>query len=213
MTLRDHAFTVTRGTVEGRKVDGARRLVSGSNIRWEISVSPESNGDITVVLPITTDCTADGAICTPSPWMAAPNGICTDLPSKNIQGWSRWSQSGNMGRNTGDDARSVRDEIGPSMPDLVRELHPGRKAEARFIRAGRMSGDTDCRSFSVSLETARWRDLDSGESGDIVSLLVPPGGGRQGHSTAGSVVDCDRQGMPEASALTNATQYQLRIEG
>ena len=48
------------------------------------------------------------------------------------------------------------------MPDLVRELHPGRKAEARFIRAGRMSGDTDCRSFSVSLETARWRDLDSG---------------------------------------------------
>ena len=63
-TLRDHAFTVTRGTVEGRKVDEVRRLVSGSNIRWEITVSPESNGDITVVLPITTDCTADGAICT-----------------------------------------------------------------------------------------------------------------------------------------------------
>ena len=58
-TLKDHAFTVTRGTV-----DGARRLEDGSNIRWEISVSPESNGDITVVLPITTDCTADGAICT-----------------------------------------------------------------------------------------------------------------------------------------------------
>ena len=61
-TLRDHAFTVTRGTVEGRKVDGARRLVSGSNIRWEISVSPDSNGDITVVLPITEDCTADAAM-------------------------------------------------------------------------------------------------------------------------------------------------------
>ena len=58
-TLKDHAFTVTRGTV-----DGARRLEDGSNIRWEISVSPESNGDITVVLSITTDCTADGAICT-----------------------------------------------------------------------------------------------------------------------------------------------------
>ena len=61
-TLRDHAFTVTRGTVEGRKVDVARRLVSGSNIRWEISVSPDSNGDITVVLPITEDCTADAAM-------------------------------------------------------------------------------------------------------------------------------------------------------
>ena len=63
-TLKDHAFTVTRGTVEGGTVDGARRLVSGSNIRWEISVSPDSDGDITVVLPVTEDCDADGAICT-----------------------------------------------------------------------------------------------------------------------------------------------------
>ena len=63
-TLRDHAFTVTRGTVKGGTVDGARRLVSGSNIRWEISVSPDSDGDITVVLPVTEDCEADGAICT-----------------------------------------------------------------------------------------------------------------------------------------------------
>ena len=89
----------------------------------------------------------------------------------------------------------MRDDIGPTIPDLVRELHPGGKAEGGFIRAGSMSGDTDGRSFSVSLETAPWRVLDSVESGDIVSLLVPSGG-RQGHFTAGSVVDCDRQGMP-----------------
>ena len=58
-TLKDHAFTVTGGTVAG-----ARRLVSGSNIGWEISVSPESNGDVTVKLPATEDCGAQGAICT-----------------------------------------------------------------------------------------------------------------------------------------------------
>ena len=58
-TLRDHAFTVTGGTVVG-----ARRLDRPGNIRWEISVSPDSNGDVTVVLPATTDCEADGAICT-----------------------------------------------------------------------------------------------------------------------------------------------------
>ena len=58
MTLRDHAFTVTGGTVVG-----ARRLDRPRNIRWEISVSPDSNGDVTVVLPATTDCEADGAIC------------------------------------------------------------------------------------------------------------------------------------------------------
>ena len=61
-TLRDHAFTVTRGTVAG-----ARRLDSDSdtpNIRWEISVTPDSTADVTVELPITTDCEAQGAICT-----------------------------------------------------------------------------------------------------------------------------------------------------
>ena len=57
-TMRDHAFTVTGGSVTG-----ARRLVSGSNIRWEISVNPDSNGDVTIVLPATTDCDAQGAIC------------------------------------------------------------------------------------------------------------------------------------------------------
>ena len=59
VTLRDHAFTVTGG-----EVVKARRLVKGSNIRWEISVSPDSNGDVTVVLPATEDCDAPGAICT-----------------------------------------------------------------------------------------------------------------------------------------------------
>ena len=57
-TMRDHAFTVTGGTVTG-----ARRLVSGKNLRWEIVVSPDSNGDVTITLPATTDCDAQGAIC------------------------------------------------------------------------------------------------------------------------------------------------------
>ena len=58
-TMRDHVFTVTGGSV-----DGARRLVSGSNIGWLIKIRPTSNGDVTIVLPITEDCDAQGAICT-----------------------------------------------------------------------------------------------------------------------------------------------------
>ena len=58
-TLRDHAFTVTGG-----KVKGARRLVSGSNTKWQIKIGPTSNGDVTIVLPITTYCTDNGAVCT-----------------------------------------------------------------------------------------------------------------------------------------------------
>ena len=58
-TLRDHAFTVTGGTVKK-----AQRLEQGSNIGWRITVRPDGNGDVTVVLPETTDCDDQGAICT-----------------------------------------------------------------------------------------------------------------------------------------------------
>ena len=58
-TLRDHAFTVTGG-----EVFKARRLEKGKNVRWEIHVRPDSSGNVTIVLPITEDCDAQGAICT-----------------------------------------------------------------------------------------------------------------------------------------------------
>ena len=58
-TLRDHAFTVTGGAV--RK---AQRLEQGSNVGWRITVSPDSSGAVTIILPITEDCDAQGAICT-----------------------------------------------------------------------------------------------------------------------------------------------------
>ena len=58
-TLRDHAFTVTGGTVKK-----AQRLEQGSNIGWRITVSPDSSGAVTIILPITEDCDAQGAICT-----------------------------------------------------------------------------------------------------------------------------------------------------
>ena len=57
-TLRDYAFTVTGG-----KVQNARRLARPKNIRWEIEVKPSSNGGVTIVLPITENCAAQGAIC------------------------------------------------------------------------------------------------------------------------------------------------------
>ena len=58
-TLRDHAFSVTGG-----QVTKAQRLAQGSNIGWKIHVEPDGDGTITIVLPITTDCTREGAICT-----------------------------------------------------------------------------------------------------------------------------------------------------
>ncbi len=59
VTLRDHAFTVT-----GAQVTGARRLAQGNDTGWEITVRPASTGAVTLTLPPTTDCEAQGAICT-----------------------------------------------------------------------------------------------------------------------------------------------------
>ena len=60
-TLRDHAFNVSGGSVQK-----AERLQKEpeSNIGWRITVRLDGNGDVTVVLPVTTDCSAVGAICT-----------------------------------------------------------------------------------------------------------------------------------------------------
>ena len=58
-TVRDHAFTVTGGSVTY-----VRRLEPGENVRWEISVTPDSSADVAIALNATTDCSTQGAICT-----------------------------------------------------------------------------------------------------------------------------------------------------
>ena len=49
-------------------------MARGSNVRWRITVRPDSDSDATVVLPETTDCDAEGpsaprrAVCCPTRW-------------------------------------------------------------------------------------------------------------------------------------------------
>ena len=59
LVLRDYAFTVEGGTVTR-----ATRIDKGVNIKRKIHIQPDGNGDVTIVLPVTTDCEAEGAICT-----------------------------------------------------------------------------------------------------------------------------------------------------
>ena len=58
-TMRDHVFTVTGGSVKN-----VERKEQGSNIGWRVTFEPEGSGDMRAELPDTTDCTAEGAICT-----------------------------------------------------------------------------------------------------------------------------------------------------
>ena len=56
--VQNHAFTVTGGSVSS-----VRRLELDRNLRWEITVTPASDADVTLTLNATTDCSAEGAIC------------------------------------------------------------------------------------------------------------------------------------------------------
>ena len=58
-TVRDHALMVTDGSVSN-----VRRLEAGKNVKWEITVTPDSDADVTITVNATTDCSAEGAICT-----------------------------------------------------------------------------------------------------------------------------------------------------
>ena len=62
-TVRDNLLTVTGGDVTK-----ARRLDPSSdtrNKRWEITVVPDGDAGVVIVLPATTDCGVAGAVCTP----------------------------------------------------------------------------------------------------------------------------------------------------
>ena len=58
-TMRDRVLDVTGGTITK-----ARRLTQGSNAGWEITVTPSGNADVIITLSATTDCSAQGAVCT-----------------------------------------------------------------------------------------------------------------------------------------------------
>ena len=84
-TVRDHAFTVTGGSVTY-----VRRLEPGKNVRWEITVTPGSSADVAIDLNATTDCSAQGAICTEDGGklsgglllaVPGPNTLATGLPT------------------------------------------------------------------------------------------------------------------------------------
>ena len=57
-TLRDDSLDVTNGAATKAK------RVNGQSDLWEITVKPDSDAAVTVVLPVTEGCGSDGAVCT-----------------------------------------------------------------------------------------------------------------------------------------------------
>ena len=57
--MRDHVLTVTNG-----RVTAARQTAPGSGLRWEVTIEPDGDSDVSVLLPWTVDCDDQGAVCT-----------------------------------------------------------------------------------------------------------------------------------------------------
>ena len=73
-TLKFGGFDVTGGTVTR-----ALRHPPGTNRHWTIHVAPDGNGPVTVVLPATTGCADDGAVCAPDGRMLSNESRATVL--------------------------------------------------------------------------------------------------------------------------------------
>ena len=58
LTMQNDVFTITNGTI----TRAARFL--GLRHRWTLTVQPDNGADVGIHLPITTDCSATGAVCT-----------------------------------------------------------------------------------------------------------------------------------------------------
>ena len=58
VTLRDDSLDVTNGSATKAK------RMNGQSDLWQITVEPDSDADVTVVLPITENCAAQDAVCT-----------------------------------------------------------------------------------------------------------------------------------------------------
>ena len=79
--VRDHVLDVAGG-----EVTQVSRATQGSNIRWNITVEPDGNDDVTISLPATTDCNDDGAVCTSSSKMLSNSASAiVPGPAENSQ--------------------------------------------------------------------------------------------------------------------------------
>ncbi len=90
--IRDHAFSVNGATIKK-----AQRKTQGSNQNWTVTVDPTDNGGVSITLPATTNCSAQGAICTAdgrrlsnssSATVAGPAAVVETTPTVSIAGGS-----------------------------------------------------------------------------------------------------------------------------
>ena len=217
-TLRDHAFTVTNGTVTR-----VRRLERPGNIRWEISVRPDGNRDVTVLLPITTDCATQGAICIADGRMLSGqveltvSGPAAARPNNTATGAPTISGTAQVGQTLTASTSGISDSDGLTNATFSYQWLSSRDTEiAGATGAAHALVETDegkAIKVRVSFTDDRGNQetLTSAATGAVAAAPPPPNTPATGAPTitgaaqVGETLTADTTGISDADGLDNAT--------
>ena len=77
-------------TISGGSINRANRKTQGSNVGWKLTVRPTGTDSVTITLPATTNCSAQGAICTEDGRRLSnsPSAVVETTPTVSIAGGS-----------------------------------------------------------------------------------------------------------------------------
>ena len=228
LTLRDHAFTVEGGTVTR-----AKRQQKPSNMLWTIHVQPEGNASVTVVLPATVDCDAEGAICTgdgrplsnrleftvAGPVEPASNSAATGLPT--ITGTVR------VGETLTADVTSIADDDGLTNPGFTYQwvrIDGGVDTNIQgataptYTLAGEDEGKTLTVRVSFTDDAGNQESLPSNPTGEVDAKPNSAATGLPtitGTVRVGETLTADVTSIADEDGLTNPgfTYQWVRIDG
>ena len=215
-TLKFHAFTVNGGEIRR-----AKRLEGSGNLRWTIHVQPDGNGSVTIVLPVTTDCDAEHAICAEDgrplsnhleitvsgPQDAAQNSPATGLPT--ISGTAQ------AGQTLTADTSGIGDQDGLTNPAYSYQwVSNDGNADADIAgeTASTYEVSNDDVGKTIKVRVTFTDDANNGEtltSAATNTVVAPPNTPATGAPTisgtaqAGQTLTADTSGIGDQDGLTN----------
>ena len=224
-SLRDHSFTVSGGEVTGAQRD--------RHDLWEITVAPDSDGDVTITLPGDRECGTAGAVCTrgddPSPLTNSPSatvaGPADDArdPNTAATGTPTISGTPQVGETLTADTSGISDEDG--LNDAVfgyqwladDDAIPGATGST-YTLADANAGK------AISVEVSFTDDAGNGESltsGATDAVAAAPQANNEatgapsisGTVQVGETLTADTSGIADADGISNAEfTYQWQAD-
>ena len=194
------SFTDSVFDVAGGAVIGARRLNPPSSIAWILTLQPEGSGDVSIDLPASRACDADGAVCTAS-WKMLAAAIETKIPARRTR---NLSITGFTNRAVGEN-----EVFTSSVPSLTGTPY----GDVAWTLTGADAGDftIDASTGVVSMAPRDYErpvDADADNRYEARVTATDEGGNRATASFAVTVNDAIETAAVSISGLSDAATYE-----